>query len=267
MSATVWWTRSGDLGSSMQRARRSAIPSRRSISASTKTPASEVRRPPSKAARTALPATGAEKAPSLCRSMTRSRTTRDRLRPRGRARPGGGTEVDVGVWLCTLGLGQYEQAFRDHDVDAEVLPELAEADLERLGVASLGHRKRLLRAIAVLRSGPAAPGAAPATAGPAAGTPPAARPGEAERRQLTVMFVDLVGSTALSTRLDPEEMRDVLRAFQDAVTREVERFEGHLAKYMGDGVLAYFGYPEAHEDDAERAVRGGLALVGATKEL
>src|SRR3954469_3950866 len=131
--------------------------------------------------------------------------------------PDRGTGVDVGGWLHGLGLGQYQQAFRENDVDADVLPELTEADLERLGVASLGHRKRLLRAIAVLRPGPAASGAAPATAEPAAGILPSARSSEAERRQLTVMFVDLVGSTALSVRLDPEDLREVIGAYHRRV--------------------------------------------------
>ena len=176
--------------------------------------------------------------------------------------------MDVGAWLRGLGLDRYEPAFRENDVDAEVLPELAEADLEKLGVTSLGHRKRLLAAIAALREGATSPSTsssrtdlAPPTAGPVARAP------EAERRQLTVMFVDLVGSTALSTRLDPEEMRDVLRAFQDAVAGGAARFDGQVAKLMGDGVLCYFGWPRAHEDEAERAVRAGLAITAAVARL
>ena len=174
--------------------------------------------------------------------------------------------MDVGAWLRGLGLGQYEQAFRDNDVDAEVLPELTADDLERLGVASLGHRRKLLAAIAALPAGHPPP--CPRRQPNRRSTPARpARATEAERRQLTVMFVDLVGSTALSGRLDPEEMREVLRAYQDAVAGEVARFEGHVAKFMGDGVLAYFGWPRAHEDDAERAVRAGLAIVEAVGRL
>ena len=166
--------------------------------------------------------------------------------------------MDVSNWLRSLGLERYEQAFRDHEIDWEVLPELNEADLERLGLP-LGPRKKLLKAIA---SRPAEPG--PATVTPAAA--PVATP-EAERRQLTVMFCDLVGSTALSARLDAEELGEVIRAYQERVGAEVRRFEGHVAKYMGDGVLAYFGWPQAHEDDAERAIRAGLAIIDAVRGL
>jgi class 3 adenylate cyclase len=172
--------------------------------------------------------------------------------------------VDTATWLRGLGLERYEQAFRDNDVDVDLLSDLTEADLEKLGVTSLGHRKILLRAIEALRW-PRAELAASATAiadePMLAPRPPASR-SEAERRQLTVMFVDLVGSTALSAKLDPEDMREVIRAYQNAVASEIARFEGHVARFMGDGVLAYFGWPRAHEDAAERAVRAGLALVG-----
>ncbi|HEX6012022.1 MAG TPA: AAA family ATPase, partial [Geminicoccaceae bacterium] len=166
--------------------------------------------------------------------------------------------MDVGAWLRALGLGQYEQAFRDNDIDAEVLPELTTDDLIGLGVASIGHRRKLLAAIRGLGR-EERPAAAP-------GAPPA-RASDAERRQLTVMFVDLVGSTALSARLDPEDTREVIRAYQNAVAGEVSRFEGQVAKFMGDGVLAYFGWPRAHEDEAERAVRAGLAIVAAVSRL
>jgi class 3 adenylate cyclase/predicted ATPase len=166
-----------------------------------------------------------------------------------------------------LGLGQYEQAFRDNDIDADVLPELTKADLERLGVASLGHRKRLLRGTAALRDGPASRPMVPPRSGPHGEEPGPAKIGQAERRQLTVMFVDLVGSTALSGRLDPEEMRAVLRVYQDAVIGEITRHGGHVAKFLGDGVLAYFGWPQADEDDAERAVRASLAIIGAVGSL
>jgi class 3 adenylate cyclase len=167
--------------------------------------------------------------------------------------------MDVGDWLRGLGLGQYEAAFRESEIDAVVLPELTESDLSQLGVP-LGHRKRLLKAIAALSTAEQARAAA-------VGSVPGATTETAARRQLTVMFCDLVGSTALSARLDPEDMGGLLRAFQGAVSLAVARFDGHVAKLMGDGALVYFGYPRAHEDDAERAVRAGLRLVEAVRNL
>ncbi len=169
-----------------------------------------------------------------------------------------GCTMDVGDWLRGLGLGQYEALFRENDIDAEVLSKLTEGDLTQLGV-SLGHRKRLLRAIASL--GPAQP--LPQRRGP----PPSSSTDAAERRPLTVMFCDLVGSTALSARLDPEDMREVIGSYHRCCANLVERNGGFVAKYMGDGMLAYFGYPQAHEHDAERAVRAGLALVDALPKL
>src|SRR5215469_12988590 len=166
--------------------------------------------------------------------------------------------MDVGGWLRSLGLGQYEALFRASEIDADILPELTEVDLEKLGVP-LGHRKRLLRAISGLTA--AEPLAAPPTSTGA--TPHDA----AERRQLTVMFCDLVGSTALSVRFDPEELRDEIRAYQNTVSAVVARYDGFVAKFMGDVVLAYFGYPRAHEDDAERAVRAGLEIAAAATNL
>src|SRR4051812_22474713 len=165
-----------------------------------------------------------------------------------------GTRVDIAAWLRGLGLERYEPAFRANDVDEAVLPRLTAEGLAPPGVASLGHRRKLLEAIAALAD--EAVGARP---GPAA----MPVPHEAERRRLTVMFADLVGSTALSARLDPEEMRELLAAYYDAVAAEVTRFGGHVAKLMGDGVLAYFGWPRAQEDAAERAVRAGLAATAA----
>src|SRR2546422_5101344 len=161
------------------------------------------------------------------------------------------------AWLEGLGLGQYAQVFAEQAVDIDVLPDLAEADLERLGVA-LGHRKRMLRAIAALAgANRAADGGAPAA-------PP--RSG-AERRVLTVLFCDLVGSTALAGKLDPEDLSGVIRRFQDTSAAVVTHAGGYVAKYMGDGILAYFGYPQAHEDEAERAVRAGLDLVARVGQL
>jgi tetratricopeptide (TPR) repeat protein len=162
--------------------------------------------------------------------------------------------MDVGVWLRTLGLEQYEPVFRQNEIDDEVLPELTDPDLEKLGVP-MGHRKRLVRAIARLSAAELTAAPIPAVAS------------TAKRRQLTVMFCDLVGSTALSARLDPEDLRAVIRAYHRCVAAVVERAGGFVAKYMGDGVLAYFGYPRADEHDAERAVRAGLQLVEAVAGL
>ena len=168
--------------------------------------------------------------------------------------------LDVADWLRGLGLGQYAEAFAANDLDSEVLSELTADDLTGLGIASIGHRRKLLAAIAALRNG--APEPITETA-PAA----AAISSEAERRQLTVMFCDLVGSTPLSTRFDPEDLREIVGAYHRCVADTVARFAGFVAKYMGDGVLVYFGYPEAHEDDAERAVRAGLAVIEAVGKL
>ncbi len=173
-----------------------------------------------------------------------------------------GTLVDVAEWLRELGLERYEQAFRDNEVDIALLPNLTVEDLKDLGVSLVGHRRRLLDAIAALKT-PEHEDVEP----PADEAPARALRSEAERRQLTVLFCDLVGSTALSAKLDPEDMREVIRAYQDACAGVITRFEGFVAKYMGDGVLAYFGYPRAHEDDAERSVRAGLALTEAVAKL
>jgi class 3 adenylate cyclase/predicted ATPase len=167
--------------------------------------------------------------------------------------------MDVTAWLQGLGLEQYATAFEQNHIISELLPSLTADDLKELGVASVGHRRALLRAIADLGAEPAAAVEVPAPE-PAAGS-------AAERRQLTVMFCDLAGSTALAARLDPEELRDVIAAYHRSVAAVVRRFDGLVAKYMGDGVLAYFGFPRAHEDDAERAVRAGLDIVAAVGEL
>jgi class 3 adenylate cyclase/predicted ATPase len=174
--------------------------------------------------------------------------------------------MDVGAWLRGLGLEQYEQAFRENDIDAEVLADLAAEDLIGLGVTSIGHRRKLLAAITVLH-GSAAPPTSPGVTAPAAVSDAVVPLPEAERRQVTVMFADLVGSTALSARLDPEEMRKVIRAYQSTVASEITRYEGHVAKFMGDGILAYFGWPRAHEDDAERAARAGVAVASSVAAL
>jgi class 3 adenylate cyclase/tetratricopeptide (TPR) repeat protein len=166
--------------------------------------------------------------------------------------------MDVVAWLRGLGLERYEAAFRDNDVDAEVLPRLTAEDLIGLGVASIGHRRRLLDAIAALRTEPSA---SLAQAGEGRVW------AEAERRQLTVMFCDLVGSTPLSTRFDPEDLRAMIGAYHRCVVETAENFGGFVARYMGDGALIYFGYPQAHEDDAERAIRCGLAMVARISQL
>ena len=163
--------------------------------------------------------------------------------------------MDIAAWLHSLGMQQYDQAFRDNAIDAAILPELTADDLRELGVSLVGHRRKLLAAIAALRRdldpAPETNGVAPV----------------AERRQLTVMFCDLVGSTALAARLDPEDLRDVIAAYHRVIAEVIARFGGFVARYMGDGVLTYFGYPQAHEDDAEQAVRAALAAVEAIREL
>jgi class 3 adenylate cyclase/tetratricopeptide (TPR) repeat protein len=169
--------------------------------------------------------------------------------------------VDVSRWLAEQGLGHYAEAFAQNGIAGDILCELTDADLKQLGL-NLGDRKRLLKAIATLD-----PETAQHRVESAKQITAPAVPREPERRQLTVMFVDLVGSTALSARLDPEDMREVIRAYQNTVAGEIERFEGSVANFMGDGVLAFFGYPKAHEDDAERAVRAGLAIAAATEHL
>src|SRR5215831_7820870 len=170
----------------------------------------------------------------------------------------------IADWLERLGLGQYAQRFAENDIDFEVLSDLTDQDLEKIGVASVGHRRKLLRAIANLKGLETITPAVAIAAGPPA-TPRAAD--TAERRQVTVMFSDLVGSTALSARMDPEDLRELISAYHKCVAEAVRRFGGFVARYFGDGVLVYFGYPEAHEDDAERAVRAGLDLIAAVIAL
>lgn len=165
-------------------------------------------------------------------------------------------EREIVDWLEGLGLARYADAFLENEIDLDTLAHLGDADLRELGLP-MGPRKKLLVAIAARVESASSP------ASGAAGK----TQGEAERRQLTVMFCDLVGSTALSGRLDPEDMRVVIHGYQSAVAGQVTRFQGHVAKYMGDGVLAYFGWPEAHEDDAERAVRAGLSILRSMGDL
>src|SRR5215472_3200686 len=169
----------------------------------------------------------------------------------------------IADWLEQLGMQEHIQRFAENDIDFAILGDLTDQDLKEIGIASLGHRRKLLRAIANLKG--VEKDALTVAAGAAArGTP---RPDAAERRQVTVMFSDLVGSTALSARMDPEDLREVISAYQKCVADTVRRFDGFVAKYLGDGVLVYFGYPGAHEDDAERAVRAGLEGITAVRAL
>jgi class 3 adenylate cyclase len=174
-------------------------------------------------------------------------------------KPRGKQVATITQWLASLGLSEYAQRFAENDIDVTVLRHLTDQDLKEIGV-SLGHRRKILASIAELA------GAALIKSQPAAPPEPEPRD-DAERRQLTVMFTDLVGSTALSTKLDPEDLRSVIGAYHKCVAQTVDRFGGFVARYMGDGVLIYFGYPQAHEDDAERAVRSGLALIEAVGKL
>ena len=164
----------------------------------------------------------------------------------------------IADWLEKLGMSEYAQRFAENRIDFSVLRDLSDQDLRDLGVV-LGDRRKMLRAIAELT------GAVTVSPPPAFSEPKSQD--TAERRQVTVMFSDLVGSTALSARMDPEDLREVISAYRKCVAETVRRFGGFVAKYMGDGVLVYFGYPQAHEDDAERAVRAGLELVAAVTSL
>src|SRR5215469_489024 len=164
----------------------------------------------------------------------------------------------IADWLEKLGMSEYAERFEANRIDVSVLPDLTDQDLEKLGVL-LGDRRKMLRAIRELTS--------PVPASAQVFAPAEKARDEAERRQITVMFCDLVGSTALSAKLDPEDLRGIVQAYHRCCTSIVERNGGYVAKYMGDGVLAYFGYPQAHEHDAERAVHAGLALVEAVPSL
>ena len=168
--------------------------------------------------------------------------------------------MDIDDWLRGIGLARYIELFRANDVDGEVLPKLTADDLISMGVTSVGHRRKLLQAIAALDAEIAA-------TRPAAASGNATTHADAERRQLTVMFCDLANSTALSSQFDPEDYREIIAAYHRAVTASVTRLDGFVAKYMGDGILVYFGYPRAHEDDAERAVRAGLDSIDAVSLL
>jgi class 3 adenylate cyclase len=165
----------------------------------------------------------------------------------------------IAEWLDNLGISEYAERFPENKIDASVLRHLTDQDLKDIGVA-LGHRRKILAAIAEFA------GATPAVSSPVLAAEPKTQD-SGERRQVTVLFSDLVGSTALSARMDPEDLREVISAYQKCVAEAVQRFSGFVAKYMGDGVLVYFGHPQAHEDDAERAVRAGLELIAAVSAL
>jgi class 3 adenylate cyclase len=167
--------------------------------------------------------------------------------------------MDIADWLRSLGLEQYQTAFRENAIDGAVLPRLTRDDLSDIGVTQVGHRRKLLDAIAALKESLTPAG--DSIAEPAAVT---ARLG-GERRQLTVMFCDLVGSTALSEKLDPEALQKLLHAYRTVCGEVIDRFDGFMARYVGDGILTYFGWPRAHEEDAERAVRAALEIVDAVK--
>ena len=163
---------------------------------------------------------------------------------------------DIAEWLASLGLSEHLPRFVENAVDLSIVSELTEQDLKDMGLP-LGHRRIVLRAIAEMRG-----------RRPARGQDFERGPrGDAERRQLTILFADMVGSTALSAQLDPEDMRAVIRAFHTCIADVVADHVGMVARYMGDGVLAYFGYPQAHEDDAEQAVRAGLVMIDAVAAL
>ncbi|MEM7207600.1 MAG: AAA family ATPase [Pseudomonadota bacterium] len=172
-------------------------------------------------------------------------------------------------WLTQIGLEQYIDAFDNNDIDLDVLPELDETDLEKIGVGSLGHRKKLLKAIASLDLDDTVSAETSNTgdASKAQSAPNKTTVSESERRHLTVMFCDLVGSTALASEYDPEEFSEILRAYQDACAGIVSRYDGYIAQYLGDGIMVYFGFPHAHEDDAERAIRTGREIIASVSKL
>ena len=169
--------------------------------------------------------------------------------------------MDLKSWLRSLGLGEYLTAFRKNAIDENILIRLTAEDLRDVGVINIGHRRILLDAIAHLRGR----GDDPAANNSAAGV--SLSMDQAERRQVTVLFADLVGSTALSARMDPEDLRNIISAYHKCAAQVVRQFDGFVSQFLGDGVLAYFGYPRAHEDDAERAVRTGVEMIAAVSSL
>src|SRR5436305_14894907 len=196
-------------------------------------------------------------APNGCTGQESDRSEADMPQERReRVGPTGATE-GIAEWLSSIGLSEYAQRFADNAIDHSVIRDLTEQDLKDLGVL-LGHRRKILRAIAEpdgLATSPIEPATAPSVRE------------EAERRHLTVMICDLVGSTALSARLDPEDMGAVMEAYHAACSGIVQSYDGFLSDFRGDGIFCYFGYPQAHEDDAERTVRAALEIVAAVSRL
>jgi class 3 adenylate cyclase len=175
------------------------------------------------------------------------------------------TTTDLAEWLGRHGLDQYAQTFTENNIEFSVLPDLTENDLKKLGV-SLGHRKKLLRAIEALTAARQPTGTTSAVSNVTVASPPLVQPREAEFRQITVMFCDLVGSTQLSVKLDPEDLQKLLDAYRGECSTAIRRYGGEVARYLGDGVMAFFGWPRAHEDDAVRAIHAALEIVsGVTK--
>jgi class 3 adenylate cyclase len=175
--------------------------------------------------------------------------------------------MDVGLWLRSLGLGQYEATFRDNEVDGAVLPKLTAEDLKDLGVAVVGHRRKIISAIEELNAASSARVEGANAVPTQSHVPIGASSDAAERRPITVMFCDLVGSTSLAARLDAEDWRNLVGAYLDEASQAVTGFGGHVLKRLGDGLMALFGYPHAQENDAERAVRAALAIQRALADL
>src|SRR5450755_2370308 len=176
------------------------------------------------------------------------------------------TTTDLAEWLGRHGLGQYAQTFAENNIEYSVLPDLTENDLKKLGV-SLGHRKKLFRAIEALTAARQPTGTTTAVSNVTVVSPPLVQPREAEFRQITVMFCDLVGSTQLSEKLDPEDFQKLIDAYRGECSTAIRRYGGEVARYFGDGVMAFFGWPRAHEDDAARAVHAALEIVSKVSDV
>src|SRR3979411_1545278 len=177
------------------------------------------------------------------------------------------TRTDVAEWLDRHGLGQYAQTFAENNIEYSVLPDLTENDLKKLGVSSLGHRKKLLRAIEALTAARQPTGTTTAVSNITVVPPSLVQPREAEFRQITVMFSDLVGSTQLSEKLDPEDLRKLIDGYRGECSTAIGRYGGEVARYFGDGVMAFFGWPRAYEDDAVRAVHAALEIVSGVTRI
>src|SRR6266516_2590050 len=177
------------------------------------------------------------------------------------------TTTDLAEWLRGHGLGQYAQTFAENNIEYSVLPDLTEDDLKKLGVSSLGHRKKLLRAIEALTAARQPTGTTTAVSSATVVPPSLEQHREAEFRQITVMFCDLVGSTQLSEKLDPEDLQVLIDAYRDVCTTAVRRYQGHVARYFGDGVMAFFGYPRAHENDPISAVHAALEILSEVTKI